>query len=203
MMKSYTSCSILLGVRTFSLPSLYRLLSWSSDWVEPVFMFKCESNDGIGTHKKGRLATEIGPGTTTNPSWTWKTERFITYTEKKKELCATIVARIYRKTQSLARVQREWCPCSPDVMEVSRITERYGTLKHWGVGGGGGAWLSCPFGITSAPWRAIFTPTITEAMPAVARMWSQPKCLSAHEQVKKLSNIYTMCYYLDDTMAHT
>lgn len=89
-------------------------LGHQTEWSQ-CLCSSVNANDGIGKHKKGRLATEIDPGTTTNPSWTWKTERFITYTEKKKELCATIVARIYRKTQSLARVQREWCPCSPDV----------------------------------------------------------------------------------------
>lgn len=61
----------------------------------------------------------------------------------------------------------------------------------------------CPLGITSAPGGALAAPPFTEAVPAGARMWSQPKCLSAHERVKKVRNTYTMWHYVDDTRTHT
>ena len=43
--------------------------------------------------------------------------------------------------------------------------------------------------------RDTCTPVFIAALFPVARTWKQPRCLSAHEWIRKLCYIYTMEYY--------
>ena len=43
--------------------------------------------------------------------------------------------------------------------------------------------------------RSTFTPMFIAALPTIAKVWRDPKCLSTNECIKKLWYTYTMEYY--------
>ena len=44
--------------------------------------------------------------------------------------------------------------------------------------------------------RGICTPMFVAALLTIAKLWKEPKCLSADKWIKKMWFIYTMEYYL-------